>query len=313
MDVKSAFLSGEISEEVYVVQPPGFVADGDAHRVLKLRKALYGLHQAPRAWYAKLDDTLSKLGFERSPLEHAVYRRGDATTFLLIGVYVDDLIITGTNRSLITEFKAQMQDLVKMSDLGLLSYYLGIEVCQGEGEIMLHQGSYAAKILETANMSNCNSCSMPMECRLKLRKDDDGEPFDATLYRSIIGSLRYLVNTRPDIAHAVGIVSRFMEKPSSHHWTAVKQILRYLKGTMDYGCRFQAGRGEVELVGYSDSDHAGDTSDPKSTSWQVFFFGNNLVTWCSQKQKVMALSPGVPKSRRWASSSCSSTTKPPLL
>ena len=219
-----------------------------------------------------------------------MYRRGDATSFLLVGVYVDDLIITGTDVSAIVMFKQQMQQLFNMSDLGLLSYYLGIEVSQSEGQIKLHQRSYAAKILEAAGMSECNACATPMENRLKLKKEDGGEPADATLYRSVIGSLRYLVNTRPDIAFAVGITSRFMEKPSSHHWVAVKQILRYIKGTMDYGCCYKAGHGEVTLVGYSDSDHGSDTGDRKSTSGQIFFLGENPVTWCSQKQKIVALS-----------------------
>jgi hypothetical protein len=290
MDVKSAFLNGELEEEVYVAQPPGYIAGGKEHQVLRLKKALYGLRQAPRAWYAKLHDTLSSLGFARSPLEHAVYRRGNESSFLLVGVYVDDLIITGTEAADITVFKDQMQKLFKMSDLGLLSYYLGIEVTQAEGEIKLCQRSYAAKIIEMAGMSDCNSCQTPMECRLKLIKDDGSALIDATLYRSVIGSLRYLVNSRPDLAHAVGMVSRFMEKPSTTHWCAVKQILRYVRGTLNHGCRYKAGRGNAELLGYSDSDHAGDIGDRKSTSGQVFFVGRNLVTWSSQKQKVVATS-----------------------
>jgi hypothetical protein len=127
MDVKSAFLNGDLAEEVYVVQPPGYITAGKEEHVLRLQKALYGLHQAPRAWYAKLDDTLGTLGFTRSVLEHAVYRRGDGTNFLLVGIYVDDLIITGTDAAAITKFKGQMQKLFKMSDLGLLSYYLFLE------------------------------------------------------------------------------------------------------------------------------------------------------------------------------------------
>jgi hypothetical protein len=130
-----------------------------------------------------------------------------------------------------------------------------------------------------------------MECRLKLVKDDGGKLVDATLYRSVIGSLRYLVNTRPDIAHAVGIVSRFMEKPSSNHWAAVKQILRYIQGTKDFGCCYRAGSNTATLIGYSDSDHAGDVEDRKSTSGQTFFLGKNNVSWSSQKQRsVVALS-----------------------
>lgn len=289
MDVKSAFLNGDLSEEVYVAQPPGYVVDGQEQKVLRLRKALYGLKQAPSAWYSKLDETLANLKFVRSPLEHAVYRRGDAKSYLLVGVYVDDLIITGTDMAAISEFKAQMRHLFKMSDLGPLSYYLGIEVVQEKGEITLCQQAYAGKILEQAGMSDCNSCHTPMECRLKLKKDDGAKAVDATLYRSIIGSLRYLVHKRPDIAHSVGIVSRFMENPSSNHWAAVKQILRYIQGTRHYGCRYTSG-GSATLLGYSDSDHAGDMSDRKSTSGQVFFLGDNPISWTSQKQKIVAIS-----------------------
>lgn len=175
-----------------------------------------------------------------------------------------------------------------MSDLGLLSYYLGIEVKQEDGEIKVCQTSYAAKILEDAGMGQCNPCWTPMENRLKLTKNT-GEIVEATKYRSIIGSLRCLVNTRPDIAYAVGVVSRFMEAPVKEHWATVKQILRYLKGTLGHGCTFRAGRGDT-LVGFSDSDHAGDPNDRKSTTGLVFFLGDSVITWSSQKQKIVAMS-----------------------
>jgi len=291
MDVKSAFLNGDLVEEVYVQQPPGFVAKGDSSKVLKLKKALYGLRQAPRAWNARLDKELLKLGFERNPLEHAVYRRSHCKGNLLVGVYVDDLIITGPNRAGIDEFKKEMMSSFSMSDLGLLSYYLGIQVSQKEGEIMLCQSTYTLKILEQAGMKGCNPCHVPMENRLRLSKNDKSPPVDKTKYRSIIGSLRYLVNTRPDIAYAVGIVSRYMEDPRGSHWAAVKQILRYLSGTVNYGCIYKKLKTpETSIIGYSDSDLAGDVDDRKSTSGSVFLLGNSLVTWSSQKQRVVALS-----------------------
>lgn len=282
MDVKSAFLNGDLLEEVYVHQPVGFVDEKNSNKVLKLRKALYGLRQAPRAWNAKLDQTLTKLGFERCPLEHALYRKGDAENFLLVGVYVDDLIITGRLSEDIQLFKDQMGRMFLMSDLGLLSYYLGMEVQQKDEQITVRQSSYAQKILEMAGMEGCNPCHTPMENRLKLSKSQAGDPVDATRYMSIIGSLRYLVNSRPDIANAVGIVSRFMEAPGSHHWAAVKQILRYVRGTSGYGCCYKRSTMTPELVGYSD--------DRKSTTGVVFFLGDSVVTWASQKQKIVALS-----------------------
>jgi hypothetical protein len=206
-----------------------------------------------------------------------VYRRSNRNSFLLVGVYVDDLIISGPNVRDIDTFKSEMKKKFCMSDLGLLSYYLGIEVKQGTDGITLCQSSYAAKILDNAGMRNCNKCETPMECRLKLSKLRDGESVNPTEYRSIIGSLRYLVNTRPDLAYAVGVVSRYMEAPGREHWTAVKHILRYLKGTLGYGCRYEKGA-ELKpmLVGYSDSDFAGDVEDRKALRVWVIF---SAVAW----------------------------------
>ena len=292
MDVKSAFLNGDLIEEVYVQQPPGFVVENGSGKVLKLRKALYGLRQAPRAWNARLDKELLRLGFEKNPHEHAVYRRGDSSgNFLIVGVYVDDLVITGPRQESIDAFKRQMMESFSMSDLGLLTYYLGIQVVQKEGFTTLCQSAYALKILEQAGMKGCNPCQVPMENKLKLSKEDKSPPADATKYRSIIGSLRYLVNTRPDLAYSVGIVSRYMEMPRATHWAAVKQILRYVAGTLNYGCKYtRSGNSEPLLIGFSDSDLAGDVDDRKSTSGSAFFVGMNLVTWTSQKQRVVALS-----------------------
>jgi hypothetical protein len=144
MDVKSAFLNGSLAEVVYAKQPPGFIAAGNEDKVYRLRKALYGLWQAPRAWNAKLDATLTRLGFQKSCSEHGVYTRSRGGDRLIIGVYVDDLIITGTTVPAIDEFKQEMKEKFQMSDLGLLSYYLGIEVIQGEAGIALCQSAYAA-------------------------------------------------------------------------------------------------------------------------------------------------------------------------
>lgn len=156
--------------------------------------------------------------------------------------------------------------------------------------ITLCQRSYARKILEAAGMSECNACHTPMENRLKLHKEDGGGAMVVTLYRSIIGSLRYLVNSRPNIAHAMRIAGRYMEKLSTHHWVAVKQIQRYVKGLIGHGCCYKAGNGVAELVRYDDSYHAGDLEDRKSTSGIMFFLDNNIITWCSLKQRVVAQS-----------------------
>jgi hypothetical protein len=290
LDVKSAFLNGELKEEVYVAQPPGFAKSGSEGKVLRLHKALYGLRQAPRAWNAKLDTSLARLGFVKCPSDHAVYTRRKDGGRLLLGVYVDDLIITGTSTAAIGEFKQEMTSLFRMSDLGLLSYYLGIEVTQRPGCIRLGQAAYAEKLLDRMGMSDCNSTAAPMELRLKLSKNGTGTAVDPSLYRSVVGGLRYLVHTRPDICFTVGFLSRFMEKPTSEHMAAVKHLLRYIAGTKTLGCEYTHQEGKVRLVGYSDADHGGDIDDRKSTSGVLHFYGQSPVSWQSSKQKIVALS-----------------------
>ena len=281
--MKSAFLNGDLNEEVYVEQPTGFIKRGNEHKVLRLKKALHGLHQAPRAWNSKLNDTLLSLNFKRSPSEYAIYTRRRREAQLVIGVYVDDLIIIGASGEDIREFKKEMADAFKMSDLGLLCYYLGIEVRQTAGGITISQGAYTAKILERSGMAGCNSCQVPLATRLKLSKRSEEPPVDATSYRSVVGSLRYLVNTRPDLAFSVGYVSRFLEEPRKDHLAAVKQILRYVEGTKSWGLRYERRKERVRLTGFSDSDFAGDVDARKSTTDVIFFLGSSPITWQSMK------------------------------
>jgi hypothetical protein len=238
MNIKSAFLNSELNEEVYVVQPLGFVKKGEEHKVYKLKKALYGLRQTPRVWNVKLDTTLKGLGFSQSPLEHGLYARVVGDTRLLVSVYVDDLIVIGNCSKEINSFKAHMQAEFRMSDLDPLSFYLGIEVHQSKGKIILSQGAYAARIMEKAGLTGCNPCATPMKARIRLSKSSSAPEVDGTECRSIVGSLRYLVNTRPDLAFSVGYVSRFMERPTGEHYAAVKRIVRYVTRTLHPGCQF---------------------------------------------------------------------------
>jgi hypothetical protein len=180
MDVKSTFLNGDLKEEVYVHQPPGFAIPSKEGKVLRLRKALYGLRQAPRAWNAKLDSTLKRMGFMPSPHEAAIYWRGNGENALLVGVYVDDLVITGVKDAEVSAFKEEMKATFQMSDLGHLSFYLGIEVHQSDSGITLRQIAYAKRIVELAGLTNCNPALTPMEERLKLSRDSTTEEVDAT-------------------------------------------------------------------------------------------------------------------------------------
>ena len=290
MDVKSAFLNGELQEIVYVTQPDGFIQEGKEHMVYRLIKALYGLRQAPRAWYAKLNEYLEELGFVKCPYEYAVYTKREGNEVLIVGVYVDDLLITGTSIDIISKFKKQMKEKFEMSDLGKLAYYLGIEVDQQIGFTKLKKAAYSKKLLEKAGLSSCNAVKYPMEANIPLSKDEEGKAINPTIFRSLIGGLRYLVHTRPDIAYSVGVVSRYMERPTTLHMNAVKRILRYVKGTVNYGLIYEQGTGNYLLSGYSDSDLAGCVEDRKSTGGMVFYLNDSLITWVSQKQRCVALS-----------------------
>jgi hypothetical protein len=245
--------------------------------VLRPKKALYGLRQAQREWNAPLDVTLKGLGFEQSTHEHAVYGRSHGSARLLVSVYVDDLVITGSNTCEIDRFKHGMKEQFLMSDLGLLSLNLWIEVSQHDGGIKC-QSAYAKKILEMVGMLNCNPAATPMETWLKLSRNNTTDEVDATAYRRLIGSLRYLVHTRSDTTFAVEYLSRFMEGPTVEHMGAVKRLLRYITGTLTYGLEYKRGAGERKLVGYSNSNHTGDIDTRKSTSGALFFLGSSLIS-----------------------------------
>ena len=287
--VKMAFLHGVLKEEVYVTQPEGFEIKGEADKVYKLRKALYGLRQAPRAWNVKLNEILRGLGFKRCAKEPSLYKREDKSGLLIVCVYVDDLLVTGTALNAIVEFKRDMSTKFEMSDLGKLTYYLGIEVHQLEKGIVLMQDRYAQKILEEAGMHACNLSHIPMDINVSLSKAPREVGTNETEYRRSIGCLCYLLHTRPDLSFSVGVLSRYMQEPKECHGAALKQVLRYLRCTSSLGLMFPRST-KLELIGYSDSSHNVDIDDGRSTAGHVFYFDESPITWCSQKQEIVALS-----------------------
>ncbi|BBN68061.1 transposable element gene, partial [Prunus dulcis] len=280
LDVKSAFLHGELNEKVFIDQPPGYVQKGNEKKVFRLKKALYGLKQAPRAWYSRIDAYFSKAGFQKCPHEHTLFvKYGEG----------DDLLFTGNDEAMFVEFKSSMMSEFDMTDLGKMRYFLGIEVVQSSCGIFISQRKYAQEVLERFQMSNCNPVQNPIVPGFKITRDAEGESFDSTYYKQIIGSLMYLSATRPDMMYVVSLLSRFMEKPTELHYQAAKRVLRYLKGTVDYGLFYKKGKSN-ELVGFSDSDYAGDLEDRKSTSGHVFMLSSGAVSWSSKKQQVVTLS-----------------------
>ena len=248
------------------------------------------MKQAPRAWYFKLYTCLISLGFIKSNYEQSLYlKRSDGDT-LIVGVYVDDLIVTGSSSNVIETFTTEMTQEFDMSNLGSLSSYLGIEVKQGKNFIFLSQTAYAQKVLQHAKLGECNVAISPLETRAQFTNEEGRSTVNSTVYRSLIGSLRYLTHTRPDLLFLVGIHSLFMENPTQEHYNGVKRVLRNVKGTEDYGLLYKKGDLKGDLIRYSDSDFVGDCHDWKSTSRHIFFFGGMAISWSSQKHSIVALS-----------------------
>ena len=198
-------------------------------------------------------------------LNRKVYRKEDGGKLLIMATYVDYLFVTGNSVKEIKNFKKDMSKNFEMYDLGLLTYYLRLEVRQSSNCIMINQEAYDRRILKEAAMDECNSTYIPIEFGLQLAKGSDELEIDATLYRRRIGCLRYLMHTRPDMALSVGILSRYMHSPRASHDNALKQVLRYFKGTVWYGLSFKQGKSK-KLIGYSGSSHNTDPGDGRSTT-----------------------------------------------
>jgi hypothetical protein len=237
MDVKTTFLNGEIKEEVYIEQPQGFKVHSRETHVCRLKKTLYGLKQAPRAWYARIDNYLMRLGFSKSNADPNLYYKVVNNAPVILLLYVDDLFLTG-EVSLIIQCKKELAFEFDMKDIGLMHYYLGLEVWKKCGEVFLGQGKYAIKILQKFGMMDCKSMDTPMTIDIRKIRDSDYDLVDPSLYRQFIGSLMYLVNTRPDIFFVVNTLSQFQVEPRDENWTAAKHVLSYILGTLNYGLRY---------------------------------------------------------------------------
>lgn len=232
------------------------------------------------------------MGFRKCISEHGVYVNDAADSDLLIVcLYGDDLLVSRSNQERIAYFKSRMMREFEMTDLGQLSYFLGIEFTRTEKGLLMHQKKYASDLLRKFNMLECNSAATSA-IGVKLEKEGDEELVDPTNFRKIVGSLRYLCNSRSDLTYSVGLISGFMYKPSTPHLLAAKRILRYVKGTVDHGILFKdKGAGiEPELFGYIDSNWCGDKGDRKSTASYVFMYGKSPISWGSKKESIVALS-----------------------
>ncbi|WZZ27559.1 hypothetical protein YC2023_010960 [Brassica napus] len=293
MDVKNAFLQGELEDEVYMYPPPGLEHLVKKGNVLRLKKAIYGLKQSPRAWYNKLSTTLNGRGFKKSELDHTLFTLTTPSGMIALLVYVDDIIITGSDKEGIIATKEFLKSMFEIKDLGEMKYFLGIEICRSKEGLFMSQRKYTLDLLKDAGAYGGKTARMPMEDGYKVPREgeiEDSKSYqDPKLYRKLVGKLIYLTITRPDICFAVNQVSQHMQVPKEHHWRMVERILMYLNGSPDQGV-WMGCNGSTEVVGYCDADWAGDRADRRSTTGYCTFIGGNLVTWKSKKQKVVSCS-----------------------
>ncbi|KAH9769131.1 retrovirus-related pol polyprotein from transposon RE1 [Citrus sinensis] len=311
VDVNNAFLNGDLTEDVYIGQPEGFVDEKKSGYVCKLKKALYSLKQAPRAWFDKLKGCLvANWGFQNSRADTSLFFKGKQDSMILVLIYVDDILITGPNSDELEKFISNFSKVFALKDLGRLSYFLGIEVSYAENNIYLSQRKYVRDLLSKADMLHCKGCDTLMVTGTKLQKEAKGSlgqhVEDATSYRSLIGGLQYLVLTRPEIAFAVNKLSQYDSAPTLQHILACKRMLRYLKEIEDYGLKFSAD-GEIKLTGFTDADWACDIDDRKSTGAYCIYLGNNLISWSSKKQSIVTRSSAESEYRALASASAEIT------
>nr|ABF97883.1 retrotransposon protein, putative, unclassified [Oryza sativa Japonica Group] len=289
MDVKSAFLNGEIAELVFVEQPPGFEDPKYPNHVYKLSKAFYGLKQAPRAWYERLKDFLLSKDFKIGKVDTTLFTKIIGDDFFVCQIYVDDIIFGSTNEVFCKEFGDMMSREFEMSMIGELSFFLGLQIKQLKDGTFVSQTKYIKDLLKRFGLEDAKPTKTPMATNRHLDLDEGGKPVDLKLYCSMIGSLLYLTASRPDIMFSVYMCARFQATPKECHLVAVKRIPRYLKHSSTIGLWYPKCA-KFKLVGYFDSDYAGCKVDRKSTSDSCQMLGRSLVSWSSKKQNSVALS-----------------------
>jgi hypothetical protein len=295
MDVKTAFLNGSLEENIYMKQPEGFIAKGQEHLVCKLKKSIYGLKQASRSWNIRFDEVIQSYGFVQSPDESCVYKKSDGNVVAFLVLYVDDILLIGNNKKVLSNIRVWLSKQFDMKDLGEAGHILGIRIIRDRQKRMLclSQATYVDTVLARFSMQNSKKGFVPFRHGIHLSKEmcpqtqSEIDEMKGVPYASAVGSLMYaMLCTRPDICYAVGMVSRYQSNPGQGHWTAVKNILKYLKRTRDYMLVYHSD--SLVPLGYTDSDFQADKDQSKSTSGYVFTLGGGAISWRSIKQKCIA-------------------------
>ena len=292
MDFKTAYLNADIDREIYVEQPPGFV-QGNGNKVLRLNKSLYGLKQSGRNWNNVLHQFLTSQGYIQSLSDYCLYVKICNGSKIIVLIWVDDLIIAASSHELLDTLKVSLAQSFKMKDLGKLSHFLGINFTVSDSKVFMSQENYLTRVLERFNMLDCNPKSLPCDASVLSETTSSSTLLeDDKLYRQIVGSLIYAMScTRPDLCYVVGKLSQKLSKPTNADLSLAKLVLRYIKGTLNYGLTFSKSRADLKITGYCDADYA-NSSDRKSISGYCFALSETgpIISWKSKKQQVIALS-----------------------
>ncbi|WJZ98697.1 hypothetical protein VitviT2T_017207 [Vitis vinifera] len=295
MDVKTAFLNGELKEDVYMTQPEGYTSMSDHNKVCKLRRSIYGLKQASRSWNIHFNKTIEKFDFIKCEEEPCVYKRFSGSTIIFLVLYVDDILLIGNDIPAMQGTKVWLSKQFSMKDLGEAAYILGIKIYRDRSKRLLGQSQsmYIDTILKRYNMENSKRGYLPIGTGVTLSREDcpktpeERERMNRVPYASAVGAIMYTMTcTRPDVAYALSVASRYQANPGEEHWKVVKTILKYLRRTKDQFLIY--GESELKLKGYTDASFASDKDDSKSISGYVFTLNGGAVSWKSSKQATVA-------------------------
>nr|KYP66984.1 Retrovirus-related Pol polyprotein from transposon TNT 1-94 [Cajanus cajan] len=288
LDVNNAFLHGDLQECVYMKVPQGVSAPRPG-QICKLLKSLYGLKQASRKWFEKLESFLISCGFTQAHADHTLFIKSSYTSYTVLLVYVDDIILVGTSLSDFDRIKCLLHDAFQIKDLGQLKYFLGLEVAHSQRGISLCQRKYCLELLSDSGLTGCKPISTPLDPTSRLYKDDGPLLSDVASYRRLVGRLLYLTTTRPDISYVTQQLSQFMATPTEAHHRKVMHVLRYLKQSPGRGLFFPRNS-DIQILGFSDVDWGSCVDTRRSISGYCFFLGHSLVAWKSKKQPTVSCS-----------------------
>ncbi|KAG7552461.1 Integrase catalytic core [Arabidopsis thaliana x Arabidopsis arenosa] len=295
MDVHNAFLHGDLEEDIYMKPPPGFLPS-DPSLVCKLKKSIYGLRQAPRCWFSKLSTALLDYGFTRSHKDNSLFTYSRGAVVLHVLVYVDDLIVCGNDSAVIASFKAYLSRCFKMKDLGMLKYFLSIEVAHGPDGIFLSQRKYCLDIIEECGLFGSRPVDTPLEQNHKFLASTS-KPFESPdQYRRLVGRLVYLTHTWPELSYAVNILAEFMQVPLIDHWEAAQRLVRYLKSSPGQGIVLSS-TAPLQVNAYCDYDYNSCPKTSKSLTGYMVMLGDSPLAWKTKKQSRVSLSSAEAKYR----------------